>query len=212
MTVVDIEARARRAGVDLGEAAVQAIARHAEAVLQAPERLHLTSIREPAEFLERHVGESLEGAALLPPDVRGLLLDLGSGNGYPALPVAAARPGLRPVLTEASYRKAAFLRAALEHAGWSDGEVHAAQVQRPSDLPEELGPISVLTTRAMGGWERVVPRMASALAPDGHVLLWAGEGTEAVLARAAWKRLRLERRAPLPGRASSWVWLLRRAG
>ena len=123
--------------------------------------------------------------------------------------MAAVHRGLRPVLTEASYRKAGFLRSALEHAGWPDGRVHAAQVQRPADLPGDLGVVKVLTTRAMGGWERVVPRMAKALAPDGHVLLWAGEDAERVLARAAWTRLRLERRAPLPGRASSWVWWLR---
>ena len=38
----------------------------------------------------------------------GELLDLGSGNGYPALPLVAARPGLRPLLVEASSRKAPF--------------------------------------------------------------------------------------------------------
>jgi len=205
-----IAERARSAGIELPAAAAEALAAHARAVLAANERLHLTSIVDPAAFLERHLGEAFEGAALLAKNVRGELLDLGSGNGYPGIPICLARPGLTPVLAEASTKKAAFLTSALDAAGLARGRVLAMRVARTADV-EGLPPIAVLATRAMGGWERIVPKLVSALAPDGVVLLWAGTDVESLLARQAWTRLRIDRRASLPGRAQSIVYRLSKA-
>jgi len=199
--------RARASGIQLSMKNAQALAAHARAVMAANERLHLTAITQPAAFFERHLGEAFEGAALLPAKARGILLDLGSGNGYPGIPLALARPGLSPVLAEASAKKAAFLREALEAAGLPHGRVLDARVARTVDL-DELPPINVLATRAMGGWERIVPKLVSRLAPNGVVLLWAGSEASTVMARGAWARLRVEQRRSLPGRDQSYVYRL----
>lgn len=203
-----ISKRAAEAGIDLGERAA-GLAVHARAVLRADPRLHLTAVTDPAEFLERHLGESFEGAAMLDRGAAGILLDLGSGNGYPGLPLAAARPSLRPLLAEASARKAEFLRGALVEAGFAAGRVLERQLQRPSDVPPLDGPLRVVAARAAGGWERVLPRLHSILAGDGEILLWAGEDVEAVGRRVVWRRFELVERRPLPGRERSWVWKFR---
>jgi len=199
--------RARAAGITLSNVAASGLAAHARAVLAANERLHLTAITEADAFFERHLGEAFEGAALLPARIGGVLLDLGSGNGYPGIPVAVARPGLAPVLAEASAKKAAFLREALSAAGLARGQVLEAQVSRTVDL-KDFPPIAVLTTRAMGGWERIVPKLITRLAPGGFVLLWAGSEAESILARTAWSRLRVEASRELPGRDRSRVYRL----
>lgn len=209
MTARDLErrvvARAERCGIALADAAAHFVAEHARAVLASAPALHLTAIATLEEFLERHVGESFEGAAMLAPDAAGAMLDLGTGNGYPALPLWAARPGLAPVLVEASARRAAFLREVLA-AGPAGATVHDAQVQRAPDLPGEVA-FRVVTTRAMGGWERVLPRLEARLAPDAELLVWAGTSAEVVARRAAWqRRYRLADRRALPGRERSWVW------
>jgi len=201
----DIRERARAAGIDLNEPASVALAEHARAVLAANERLHLTAITQRDAFFERHLGEAFEGAALLPSGVRGTLLDLGSGNGYPGIPIAIARPGLVPLLAEASVRKASFLREALAAAGLSQGKVLAANVARAADL-EDVPRLAVLATRAMGGWERIVPKLAGCLAPEGVVLLWVGIDAASVFARKAWERLRVEKKRALPGRDNSFVY------
>lgn len=199
--------RALAAGVVLSHAAAVALAAHARAVLQANERLHLTAITQPDAFFERHLGEAFEGAALLPAAIQGVLLDLGSGNGYPGIPLAIARPGLVPVLAEASSKKAAFLREALSAAGLERGRVFEARVDRTVDV-DDLPPVAVLATRAMGGWGRVVPKLVSRLAPGGFVLIWAGGEAEAIMARTAWSRLRVEKSRDLPGREQSHVYRL----
>jgi 16S rRNA (guanine527-N7)-methyltransferase len=203
-----IAERGRAAGVDLTDGTVKALADHARAVLAANERLHLTAVTEPGAFLERHIGEALEGAALLDPSRTGVLLDLGSGNGYPGIPIALARPGLTPVLVESSAKKAAFLREALRIVRCAQGEVHEGAVVRAADLGA-IPPIVVLVTRAMGGWERIVPKLSSRLAPGGVVLLWSSSETDAVLGRVAWRRFETVTRKKLPGRDRSMLYQLR---
>jgi 16S rRNA (guanine527-N7)-methyltransferase len=202
-----IVARARDAGIVLSKPAAQALAEHARAVLVANERLHLTAITQPAAFFERHLGEAFEGAALLPKAIKGVLLDLGSGNGYPGIPLAIARPGLTPVLAEASTKKAAFLREALVAAGLVHGRVLEARVARTVDV-DDLPAVAVLATRAMGGWERIVPKLVARLAPGGLVLIWAGSDAEAIMTRTSWARLRVEASRSLPGRDQSKVYRL----
>jgi 16S rRNA (guanine527-N7)-methyltransferase len=200
-----IKSRAAACGIDLHAEMIAALADHAGLVMASNERLHLTTITDPRAFIERHLGEGFEGAAMLAPDVTGELLDLGSGNGYPALPLAAARPGLRPLLTEASQGKAAFLGAVLEECGFT-GRLLSRQVQRPGDLEEGQAPFRLIVTRALGGWERILPRFAQSLQDEGEMLLWAGGDVAAVARRSAWRRLRLLERKALPGRERSWIW------
>lgn len=207
------EAIARRAaacGVTIGADWVAALAMHARRVLRANDRLHLTTIVSPEEFVERHIGEAFEGAALLPADVAGTLVDIGSGNGYPALPLVAARPGLRPTLVEASMKKAAFLANLLADVAPGRSQMVERHVQRGSDLGE-IGPIRVITARAVGGWSRLLPKLAPALSIDGVVLLWAGQDVAVVRRREAWKRLRLLETRMLPGLDRSAVWMFARA-
>lgn len=202
-----VEQRALRAGLVLDADAVAAISLHARAVIASNARLHLTSIVDAAMFVERHIGESLDGAAILDPSIDGTLVDLGSGNGYPGIPLAIARPLLRPRLLESSRKKAAFLREVVTSLRWPESTVVERAVRTGRDL-DDLAPVSVLATRAMGGWERLLPKLAPAVSPRGLVLLWAGAEAEGVLRRVAWRRYAVRRRERLADRERSCIWLL----
>jgi 16S rRNA (guanine527-N7)-methyltransferase len=73
-------------------------------------RTNLTAIREPEEIIRRHFGESLFAARRLGPCET--LLDLGSGAGFPGLPIALLRPEISVTLAESQGKKAVFLREA----------------------------------------------------------------------------------------------------
>lgn len=124
-------------------------------------RMNLTAIRDPETSLRRHGLESLEGLSLLPSDVEGGLLDLGSGNGFPALPLLASRPRLDGTLCEMRARKAAFLRAAarevrvLDRVRVLDGRFDPAQPFAPGILlvtlrafPDPAGTLASLFSRS----------------------------------------------------------------
>ena len=197
--------RALLCGLEPSRDVLQFLAEHACCVLEEATVVKLTSIRDHGTFLERHIGESLEGASLIPRGTTGSALDLGSGNGYPGVPVATIHPGLSMHLTEPSQKKAAFLESVVRGAPFRI-VVLPRQIQRSSDLAD-LPPFEVVTMRAMGGWERIVPRLLPCLIPRGRVILWAGNAGQEVARRVAWRGLELAERRPLPGRNRSFVFV-----
>lgn len=134
----------------------------------------LTAFRGPEEALELGVRPSLQAAPLLAEGAR--VLDVGSGGGFPSVPLALARPDLRFVLAEPSRPKAVFL----------------SEVARALDLPlrveartaEELlasapAPFDAVTVRGVHLRRGFVKRLARAVAPGGSLLIWtAGERAE----------------------------------
>jgi 16S rRNA (guanine527-N7)-methyltransferase len=89
-------------------------------------RTNLTAIREPAEMVRRHFGESLFAARQLPECAS--LLDFGSGAGFPGLPMQLWRPELGVTLAESQNKKATFLREVCRTLGLKT-EVWAARVE-----------------------------------------------------------------------------------
>ena len=75
-------------------------------------RTNLTAIRDPEQIVQRHFGESLFTSRHLGPQTR-TLLDLGSGAGFPGLPIALLHPEIAVTLAESQNKKAAFLREAV---------------------------------------------------------------------------------------------------
>jgi 16S rRNA (guanine527-N7)-methyltransferase len=74
-------------------------------------RINLTSVEAGEQMVIRHYCESLFFGARLPADVRALA-DIGSGAGFPGLPIAILRPDCEVALVESHHRKAVFLREA----------------------------------------------------------------------------------------------------
>lgn len=96
-------------------------------------RTNLTAIRTPEEMVRRHFGESLFAAAHLGDPLPDTLLDLGSGAGFPGLPIALARPEIAVTLAESQNKKSTFLREAVRTLGVKNVEVWAG---RAENLPE----------------------------------------------------------------------------
>ncbi len=91
------------------QALLVALLAYLDLLLRWNARTNLTAIREPAEIVRRHFGESLLLARLCPEQAT-TVLDLGSGAGFPGLPMQLAWPELNLTLAESQGKKAAFLR------------------------------------------------------------------------------------------------------
>lgn len=204
--------RAATLGYSLDDERLAALVAQACRVIAHNEHLHLTTLVEPRAFAARHVGESLEGAAWLAElgvDA-GRMIDLGSGNGYPGLAIALVLPGYAAQLAEASPAKARFLAESAEALGVAARVEAIGQVQRPADLAS-AEPLDAIVTRAMGGWQKIVPRMAEAVRPGGVALVWAGDDAGAITTRGGWtRRWEALGQRPLRDRERSWIWGFRR--
>jgi len=87
------------------------LGRHYDLLVQWNKVLNLTAIRTLEEAMERHYCESIFAANFLP-EGRMSIADLGSGAGFPGIPIAIVRPECSVTLIESHQRKAVFLREA----------------------------------------------------------------------------------------------------
>lgn len=138
------------------------LSRYLDLLLKWNARTNLTSIRDPEEIVRRHFGESLFTAAHLPPC--RTLLDLGSGAGFPGIPIQLALPQLKVTLAESQNKKAAFLQEAVRTLGlrtqvWAD---------RAENLPSGMC-FDVVTLRAVDDPDAALKVAESLICADGVI-------------------------------------------
>jgi len=201
-----IEARAEEFGLELPEGSAKSLARHLSLVEKWNPTLHLTSVRDPREAVERHVLESMAAAQEIDP-AAGRLLDIGSGNGYPAVPFKILHPSLRLTMLEPALRKSVFLKEVAGALSLGEVDVVRGRVDAAEDLAP-FAPLGAISMRAVAAVPAVCEGAASALAPGGKLLLFLGPAQEAeALANLPAGLVHAGRRA-LPGRKSAHLTVL----
>src|SRR5438093_3504946 len=104
-----LRTKARSVGRALSEQELASFETHYRLLQKWSRRMNLTGLKDEEAIVRRHFLEPLVAADLL--EEEGTLVDLGSGNGFPAVPLKILRPGLDLVLVESSEKKSAFLWA-----------------------------------------------------------------------------------------------------
>lgn len=119
----------------------------------------------------RHIADSLQVLRYLR-DTDGTILDLGSGGGFPAIPIAIASKGRRSViLVEPTAKKASFLRTVSREIGLG----LRVENRRAEDLsPAELPPIDVITSRALAPLAELCRLAAPFFGPTTRALFHKG--------------------------------------
>ena len=134
---------------------------------------NLTAIREPERMVTHHVLDALAVLPHLPDESRhpGLrVLDVGSGGGVPAIPLAIARPSWRVVALDSNHKKGAFLQQAVIELRLSNVEVVIARVE--DYLPP--APFDVVIARAFSDLATFVEAGARHLAEHGQLVAMKG--------------------------------------
>ena len=135
-------------------------------------RLSLVGPGTADEVVTRHYGEALEALPLLGSTEGQVLVDLGSGAGFPAIVLAAARPDLQVYLIEAREKKWAFLKSVARRCGLSCHCLNARVGKSlPSGLPDR---IDLVTSRAVS-LSRSFFEIVIDHSPKARFLLWQGE-------------------------------------
>jgi len=176
--------------IELDEAQLAKCARHLQRVLETNEQFNLTSITDPREAVIKHVIDSLLPSHLYAG--AGTILDLGSGAGYPGIPLAIVYPEKRVHLIDSTQKKARFLQEVADELQLTNITVRA---ERGEAVLRSLPPdeIEILTARAVGSIEKLLNVLKPVRNRFGKLLLFKGQRAEEELEAAAMllKNLRL---------------------
>jgi len=157
-------------GLQLSPDQVSKIQRYMSTLLAWNEKFNLTAIRDPLEILRRHFCESMYAAVALPLQ-SGRLADLGSGGGFPGLPLKIICPDLHVFLVESNVKKATFLAEVVRELELTDTRV---LVSRYEELGEEIAPIDFVCSRALGEFATFLNWARSERVSANQAVLWIG--------------------------------------
>jgi 16S rRNA (guanine527-N7)-methyltransferase len=134
------------------------------------EKLNLTAIRDPLEILYRHFCESMYAAVAVPGEF-GRLADIGSGAGFPGIPLKIVRPELELFLVDSNIKKGTFLAEVVRDLELANTRV---LISRYEELSEELAPLDFVCSRAVGEFGPFLDWAASKQLSARRTLLWIG--------------------------------------
>ncbi|MGC1619965.1 MAG: 16S rRNA (guanine(527)-N(7))-methyltransferase RsmG [Candidatus Acidiferrum sp.] len=156
--------------LNLSEQQVIYIQQYMKLLLTWNEKINLTAIRDPLEILYRHFCECMYAAIAVPVE-NGRLADVGSGAGFPGIPLKIMRPELQVFLIESNMKKATFLAEVLRNIELPGTRV---LVSRYEELGEEVAPLDYVCSRALGDFEPFLTWAASERIATKQVILWIG--------------------------------------
>jgi 16S rRNA (guanine527-N7)-methyltransferase len=194
---------AGRLGINVNAAQLARFDQLGAALREGNRRANLTSIVEPADVETKHFLDSLTAAVPLLDRLNSgeaiRLVDVGSGGGFPGLPLRLAFPQLRLTLVESVIKKAEFLRETVAQLGLADVEVVAQRAETAGRDPLQRDAYDWATARALGTLPVVIELCAPFLAPGGLLVAQRSGKLDAELVHAApaFKALHVWARTPI---------------
>ena len=179
-----LQAAAQSLGLSLTSTQIEQFWTHFTQLLRWNRTINLTSITDPYEIIGKHFVDSLAALVAVDFPIEGLVIDVGSGGGFPGIPLKIVRQDLRLVLIEPSQKKSSFLRAVVGTLQLKDvcifsgtiGEYAAGEHQTLGDL---------MVVRALR-FDEVASFASRVLTRMGQVVLYGTErgDSEAMIVRS----------------------------
>lgn len=155
--------------ISLDSALLSNISIYIDLLLKWNTRINLTAIRDPEEMVTRHFGESFFAAAkLIERSWSGSIIDLGSGAGFPGLPMAMYAPTAQVTLIESQAKKASFLNEAIRSLQLRNVRVYSGRAEQFPDKAE------LVAMRAVEKFEKSLPVAAALVKQAGRLALLVG--------------------------------------
>jgi len=172
-----------RLNLDLEDASLEQFQTYLALLIEWRDRAGLTAITDPVTIQLRHFGESLallaalRAAGLLPPGAPANVADIGTGAGFPGLPMRIAEPRIDLTLIESNGRRCRFLETVVEALGLTGTQVVQARAEEAGRLPDLRGQFDLVVARALAALPVLVEYALPLLREGG--LLAAPKGSRA---------------------------------
>lgn len=161
--------RAAQAGLSIPDPLSSRLTVYFQILERWNRKINLTSLSDPNEAVDRLLLEPVAAAKHLPPGED--LIDLGSGGGSPAVPLALALGASRLVMVESRVRKAAFLREAAREVGLG-GSVETSRFEDVAADQRFAGHFGIASVRAVRLDDVLFDSVGQLLRPGGQAALF----------------------------------------
>jgi len=159
-------------GLSLTDQQIKQFYDHAVALLQWSKKINLTGIRDPKSVAIKHFIDSLGPASFAIPMQR--VLDVGSGGGFPGLPLKVWNPSIDLTLMDAVRKKISFIQHVIRILKLTDTQtIHG----RLEDLSRQEGfrPFDTILCRAFSDLSFIAAHGLPLLSKNGKIIVWKGK-------------------------------------
>jgi 16S rRNA (guanine527-N7)-methyltransferase len=157
--------------IQLDEMRLRAISTYIDLLLKWNSRINLTAIRDPGEIVQRHFGESFFAARyVLEQKSVATAIDLGSGAGFPGVPLAMLAPDVQVTLIESQQKKATFLKELIYALGLKNLKVFSDRAESYPAMAD------LVMLRAVERFEQALQMAIRLTRTGGRIALMIGSG------------------------------------
>ena len=146
---------------------------HATELIKWTKKINITTITDPIEVASNHFLDSLVPAQVIPP--AGAMLDIGSGGGFPGIPLKVLLPKLSVTLIDASRKKVSFLKHVIRTLKLNNIKALHMRAQDLAVHPSYINRFDVIISRALTSLEFFVRLALPLLACEGLIMALKGQ-------------------------------------
>ena len=164
---------ARKLGIQIDERVSASFSTHAFELIHWNRKINLTAITDPREIAIKHFLDSLAPAAYVPD--RGRLLDIGSGGGFPGIPLKILKPSITALLVDGARKKINFLKHVIRALKLEN--IEARQIRTETLLQEAAyaACFDIVISRALSDLSTFVKCALPLLTTRGTIIAMKGE-------------------------------------
>lgn len=164
---------ARKLGIEINEGVTASFSIHASELIYWNRKINLTAITNPRDIAIKHFLDALAPAGYLPDGAR--LLDIGSGGGFPGIPLKIFKPSISALLIDGVRKKINFLKHVIRIAGLENIEARHIRTENLLKDSEYATSFDVIISRAASDLSTFVKSALPLLAKQGTIIAMKGE-------------------------------------
>ena len=163
----------RLLGVEIDEGVTAQFSVHASELIRWNRKINLTAITDPRDIAIKHFIDSLAPSKRIPDEAR--VLDIGSGGGFPGIPLKILKPFLSVLMIDSARKKVNFLKHVLRTLDLEHIEALQIRAETLSKDPEFANSFDVIISRALSDLAPFLKNALPLLAPQGTILAMKGK-------------------------------------
>jgi len=159
--------------VDITSEQISLMAAHATQLILWNKKINLTAIVEPQAMAEKHFIDALAVQSFLGQEKR--MMDMGTGGGFPSIPLKILNPDREFVLVDSSRKKVTFLKHVIRTLGLKNIEAFHCRVEDLAEDDLHAGTYDAVISRAFAGLDKFVGLALPLLKPEGKIYALKGK-------------------------------------